>query len=40
METLYLCYNIYIGSILGIIGEIVILASSIIGYIREVKKVY
>ena len=37
METLYLCYNIYLRSILGIIGEIVILISSIIGYIREIK---
>ena len=38
METLYLGYNIYIKSILGIIAETIILTSCIIGYIREVKK--
>ena len=37
METLYLVYNIYIKSILGIIAETIILISCIIGYIREVR---
>ena len=38
MEILYLGYSIYIKSILGIIAEIVILVSCIIGNIREVRK--
>lgn len=38
VETLWLLYNIYVGSIFGIILEAILLICSIIGYLLEIKK--
>lgn len=38
-ELLWTCYNIYIKSIFGILLEVVMLASCVTGYIREIKKI-